>query len=127
MRTVYKVVWSEYDGRLVSARIAFLPWERVYRSAAGRRYWVGHCMAFRTLKQAQAFADPLEQIWEAECESARAIRHVVHRKDPELFRSFQAHGGRKNAWWQDCMKAPPGTLYCHNLRLVRRLDDEEES
>lgn len=136
MRTVYRVVEPDADGRLRSACASY--WEdrlpelrrfiRVYRSANGRLRTVSACFAFRRRADALAFARECHQadgsrreVWSAGCSSTKAIQ-VIASGYVEAFVGFANANAKPDGWRVGLNAPPPGTLYCKNLRLVRKVD-----
>jgi len=128
MRTVWKVGRVDDDGRVVSSFMSrykdLRRFTRVYRTARGARLWVRRCMAFSTPADAKAFAGGyLAQmcgwrIFRAECESARSIRKVAYTGGNNI-RAFERADGYADGWRG--FEAPPGTLYCKNLRIIEEV------
>lgn len=76
---------------------------------------VGKIFAFAKLVDAEAFTWDQEEIWEAETTKARPSTVICGPIDKiDLF----WEGGN------DCITVtpPPGTLFCDDLKLVRRID-----
>lgn len=127
-KPVWKVV-ARLGKSLVSASESLLPygWSRVYqRSRRGRFLIVDRSIAFDTLAGARAFARCLSfYIFRAECETARRQKKIVSLAVGARsgFEAFQARNGKRDGWTS--MPAPLGTVYCHNLRLVKLIRGPE--
>lgn len=140
MRKVYKVVNREGRKR-VSAQAPhwrrdlpeIIPFIRTYSAANHRKMLVSACLAFCRLTDARDFVDVYcvpflnpqklwrPEIWLAECESARGITRIAC-PTPLEFTGFARAEGRPDGWRGEPHDAPFGTLYCKNLRLLKRVD-----
>lgn len=136
MRTVYKGVFEEPDGRLVSLLMressdwagyaALGKWlQRTYRARDGRTLTVAHSFAFPNIASAEDYVTSRHgQLWECRCESARIVSNIVNvdsSSPRSAFRMFTKMLGKLNGWRQWRRTAVEDTLYCQNLRLVRKV------
>lgn len=127
--SVYKVVRHSWNGELVSVNRV---WVYTYRVDVWSR-GVRPCMAFDTLGNARLFVEDNSRMWtnpvaiyEALGTSRRYVKEVVKGMQmsrsniKEFWREPRANLGRFLPDWS-LMIAPPGTVACDRLKLVRHV------
>ena len=131
---VWKVLNKLSDGSLVSAwatrswmkRYSRGHWTRARKFGSGET--VAFLYGFRSLYDAQLFARDMVlimrrsvsyQIWEAE---AVVDRHKPMVASYQAWDCFWLRSGRSRARYGE--PAPPGSVLCKAIRLVRRVDGE---
>lgn len=141
---VYKVVYRDSDGRLLSMIVRKnnpeIPKEvgklqRVYARRDGYRPIVRQAIAFESEAHALAFLaswphKKAYEVWRAYCGKARRIKMVCRTDNasPAHFRRFIAEWGDPAAWisgiwsyWFMAGPPPAGSLLCRDLRIIKRV------